>query len=119
MKVGDVRGGFVGLISAFAASLCCVLPLVVILLGLGSGAFMATTMKYRSILIPTGVGGVSLGYFLYFRERLRCQTLACRMAGAKTNLALLIFATAVVAVAVFFDIFPVFASKLLMSALPN
>ncbi len=119
MKAGDVKSGVVSLFSAFAASLCCVLPLVVILLGLGSGAFMATTMKYRSILIPTGVGGVALGYFLYFRERRRCRTLVCRMAGAKLNLALLIFATAVVAVAVFFDIFPVFASKLLMSALPN
>ncbi|MDV2504064.1 MAG: hypothetical protein RX318_08935 [bacterium] len=119
VKAGDVKSGVVSLFSAFAASLCCVLPLVVILLGLGSGAFMATTMKYRAILIPTGAGGLALGYFLYFRERRRCRTLACRMAGAKLNLALLIFATGVVAVAVFFDIFPVFASKLLMSALPN
>ncbi|MFQ5793362.1 MAG: hypothetical protein ACE5JI_23065 [Acidobacteriota bacterium] len=119
MKVGDVKSGAVSFLSAFAASLCCVLPLVVILLGLGSGAFMATTMQYRSILIPTGVGGLALGYFLYFRERRRCRTMVCHMAGSKTNLALLIFSTSVVSVAVFFDLFPVFASKLIMSALPN
>ena len=119
MKMGDVKSGMVSAISAFAASLCCVLPLAVILLGLGSGAFMATTMKYRAVLIPTGVGGVALGYFLYFRERRRCRTLTCRMVGAKFNLALLIFATAVVTVAVFFDLFPAFASKLLMAALPS
>ncbi len=119
MKVGVVKSGVVSLVSAFAASLCCVLPLAVILLGLGIGAFMATTMKYRAILIPLGAGGVALGYFLYFRERRRCRTLACRMVGAKFNLALLIFATAVVTVAVFFDLFPAFASKLLMSALPS
>ena len=119
MKVGDVKSGVVSLLSALAASLCCVLPLTIILLGLGSGAFMATTMKFRSIFIPVGVGGVALGYFLYFRERRRCRTLACRMVGAKFNLALLIFATAVVTVAVFFVLFPAFASKLLMAALPS
>ncbi len=119
MKVGDVKSGVVSFFSALASSLCCVLPLAVILLGLGSGAFMATTMQYRAILIPTGVGGVALGYFLYFRERRRCNALACQMAGSKTNLALLIFSTAVVAVAVFFDLFPAFASSLIMSALPN
>ena len=117
MKVGDVKSGVASLISALAASLCCVLPLAVILLGLGSGAFMATTMKYRSILIPLGAGGVALGYFLYFRERRRCRTLACRMVGAKFNLALLIFATAVVTGAVFFDLFPAFASNLIMSTM--
>jgi len=118
-RVSSFTGGVVSLVSAFAASLCCVLPLAVILLGLGSGAFMATTMKYRAILIPLGVGGVALGYFFYFRERRRCRTLACKMVGAKLNLTLLIFATAVVATSIVLDQFPAFASKLLMSALPS
>ncbi len=119
MKVGEIKSGVVSLVSAFAASLCCVLPLAVILLGLGSGAFMATTMKYRAILIPLGAGGVALGYFLYFRERRRCRTLACRMVGAKLNLALLIFATVVVTTAIILDQFPELTSNLIMSALPN
>ena len=117
MKVGEIKSGVVSLVSAFAASLCCVLPLAVILLGLGSGAFMATTMKYRAILIPLGAGGVALGYFLYFRERRRCRTLACRMVGAKFNLALLIFATAVVTTAIILDQFPELTSNLIMSAM--
>ena len=37
------------------SSLCCVLPLAIVLLGLGSGAFMATTMKYTAIFVPIGV----------------------------------------------------------------
>jgi hypothetical protein len=32
---------------AVLSSLCCLLPLAVILLGLGSGAFMAVTMQYQ------------------------------------------------------------------------
>ena len=119
MKVGDVKSGMVSAISAFAASLCCLLPLAVILLGLGSGAFMATTMKYRAVLIPTGVGGVALGYFLYFRERRRCRTLACQMVGAKLNLTLLIFATVVVATAIILDQFPLLTSNLIMSTMGN
>jgi hypothetical protein len=34
---------------ALLSSLCCLLPLAVIVLGLGSGAFMAATMQYRWI----------------------------------------------------------------------
>ncbi len=117
VKAGDVKSGVVSLLSALAASLCCLLPLAVILLGLGSGAFMATTMKHRAILIPTGAGGVALGYFLYFRERRRCRTLACRMVGAKLNLTLLIFATVVVTTAIILDQFPALTSNLIMSAM--
>jgi len=58
---------------AVLSSLCCLLPLTVIVLGLGSGAFMAVTMQYRWILIPTGVLGVVLGVALYIRERRRCD----------------------------------------------
>ncbi len=119
MKVGDVKSGAVSFLSALAASLCCLLPLAVILLGLGSGAFMATTMKYRGILLPLGIGGVALGYFLYFRERRRCRTLACRMVGAKLNLTLLIFATVVVTTAIILDQFPELTSNLIMSAMAN
>ena len=117
MKVGDVKSGVVSFFSALAASLCCMLPLAVILLGLGSGAFMATTMKYRGILLPAGVGGVALGYFFYFREQRRCRTLACQMVGAKLNLTLLIFATVVVATAIILDQFPELTSGLIMSAM--
>ena len=38
--------GLIGLGAALAASSCCLLPLVVVLLGLGSGAFMMTTMRW-------------------------------------------------------------------------
>jgi hypothetical protein len=53
--------------AAFAASLCCFLPPAVIVLGLGSGAFMATTMRYQRMLLPFGILGVTGGYLLYFR----------------------------------------------------
>ena len=96
----------VSLASAFVASLCCVLPLAVVLLGVGSGAFMMTTMKYSNIFIPTGVIGVGLGYFLYFRQKKKSAACGCPMPAGKLNLTILIFATIVVVIAIAFNTFP-------------
>ena len=104
----------VSLPSAIVASLCCVLPLAVVLLGLGSGAFMMYTMKYSYIFIPIGVVGVSLGYFFYFREKKKCDALSCRMAAGKFNLIMLVFSTIVVLMAISFYLFPGLIAPLLM-----
>ena len=39
--------------------------------------------KYRWVLMPMGVIGVSLGYYLYFREKSRCASLSCAFVGRK------------------------------------
>ena len=116
MGVSDVKPGFLGIVAAGVSSLCCLLPLTVILLGLGSGAFMMTTMRYRAIFIPVGVIGVSLGWFLHLRERRRCNSLGCRLVGGRLNLALLLFATLVIAGAVVLDQFPNVTADLLIRA---
>ena len=95
------------------ASLCCLLPLAVIVLGLGSGAFMATTMQYRWLLVPAGIIGIVAAFVLYLRERRRCDALACRMAGSRTTLVLLILASLVVTTTIVLDRFPEFTSDLL------
>ena len=113
MKLGSLGAGVAAWTGAALSSLCCLLPLTVIALGLGSGAFMAVTMQYRWILIPTGVLGVVAGVALYIRERRRCDALACRMAGGRTTLVLLVLASLVVVTAVALDRFPEVTSDLL------
>lgn len=113
MKLGPIGAGLAAWVGAALSSLCCLLPLAIIFLGLGSGAFMAVTMQYRWILIPTGVFGVTAGFVLYIRERRRCDSLGCRMAGRKITLALLIVASLVVATAIVLDRFPEMTSDLL------
>ena len=114
MRLGAVNAGAAAWLGATLSSLCCLLPLAVIVLGLGSGAFMAVTMQYRWILIPAGVLGVVTGFVLYVRERRRCKALACRMAaGGRVTLALLILASVVVAASITLDRFPEFTSDLL------
>ena len=113
MRTGSVGAGVVAWAGAVLSSLCCLLPLAVIVLGLGSGAFMAVTMQYRWLLIPTGIVGVGTGFVLYLRERRRCATLGCRMAGSRITLGLLIIASLVVTTSIVLDRFPDFTSDLL------
>jgi hypothetical protein len=110
-------GGMVGMAGAILGSLCCLLPLTVVVLGLGSGAFMATTMAYRWLFIPLGVLGVALGFVLYGRERRRCHAVGCRVAGARLTVALLIAASLVVATTIVLDQFPEMTSELLTRAM--
>jgi hypothetical protein len=113
VRLGALGAGVTAWVGALLSSLCCLLPLAVILLGLGSGAFMAVTMQYRWLLIPAGVLGVATGFVLYFRERRRCAELACRMTGSRITLALLITAAVVVTSAILLDRFPELTSELL------
>jgi len=117
MHLKAIKPALVSLVGAFAASLCCLLPLSVLVLGLGSGAFMATTMRYQRILLPLGLLGVTGGYVLYFRERRRCRTILCTMAGSRLNLVALGLATVVLLGEVALVAFPAAASRLVTHAL--
>ncbi len=112
-RLHTLLGGAISLGGAFVSSLCCVLPVGIVLLGLGSGAFMATTMKYTPVLVPIGVLSVTLGFYLRLRERRRCAREGCRMVGAGSSLALLSLSAVVVAAAVFFTVMPGLSSDLL------
>ena len=117
MNWSNLKAGLVSFSSAFISSLCCLFPLVVVLLGLSSGAFMIVTMQYRWILMPIGVIGVSLGYYLYFMEKSRCASLGCAFIGRKLNLSLLVLATVMLGVELSFVMFPALLSELLQGAM--
>lgn len=113
----SLKAGLVSFSSAFIASLCCLLPLAVVLLGLGSGAFMMVTMQFRPVFLPIGVIGVTLGYYLYFKEKRRCAESGCAFVGKRLNLALLGLASVMLVAELLLIIFPEFLSKLLQEAM--
>jgi Cu/Ag efflux protein CusF len=117
MHIKDLRPALVSCVEALAAALCCLLSLVVISLGLGSGAFMATTMRYQSILLPLGVLAVTAGYVLYFQEWRRCQRRVCTLAGSRGNLLALGLATVVLLGKMGLVAFPEAASRLFTRAM--
>lgn len=99
------KQGLIGFVTAVAASSCCLLPLAAVLLGIGSGAFMMTTMKFRPVLFPLGLIGLTTSYYLYFRERRRCRTLACAMVGKTFNRVTLALATLIMLGVIWADFF--------------
>ncbi|MBI2466866.1 MAG: hypothetical protein HYV62_03460 [Candidatus Rokubacteria bacterium] len=115
MKLVALKPSALALLSAGVASLCCLLPLAVVILGLGSGAFMAVTMRYASLFIPLGILGTGAGYYLYFRERRRCDRLGCPMVGRRVNLALLVASTVVLVAAVTLTAMPDYTARLIAS----
>ena len=52
MRLGPAAAGLTAWTGALLSSLCCLLPLAVIVLGLGSGAFMAVTIRRRHGVLP-------------------------------------------------------------------
>lgn len=113
MQFETVKAGAIGMAAAIVSSLCCLLPLTVVLLGLGSGTFMMMTMQYRALFLPVGVLGVSLGYYWYFQKRRRCASASCAFVGGTLNLILLSMATLIVALALVLDLFPQLSSQML------
>jgi mercuric transport protein len=62
-------------VAAFAASLCCVLPLALVLLGVG-GAWVSglTALEtYRPIFTVLALGCLGLAFFLVYRSRAFCD----------------------------------------------
>jgi len=83
----------VGIISAVLASICCVGPLLLAALGLGSLGVSAVIGEYHWYFIAGA--GIILGvaWFGYLRERRRCQTARCEMAGDRAARMTLAIAT--------------------------
>ena len=105
MQFTDIKPGIIGLTTSFGASICCVLPMTIVLLGLGSGGFMMVTMQYRMILYPLGLLGLVTAYWLYFRRRKVCDAQACRMQGKRWNIAGLVFSTVLMSLVTYVDFF--------------
>ena len=105
MQIEDLKPGLIGVGTSFGASICCVLPMTIVLLGLGSGGFMMVTMQYRIILYPLGLLGLVTAYWLYFRCRKVCDAQACRMQGKSWNIEGLVFSTVLMSLVTYVDFF--------------
>lgn len=105
MNFTNMKPGLISLTTAFGASLCCVAPMTVVFLGLGSGAFMMTTMQFRPVLYPLGLLGLALSYYMYFRRKRVCDAASCKMQGKPLNLTLLSLSTLLMGAVTYVDFF--------------
>ena len=107
--------GATGVVAALLAASCCLLPLALIATGMAGAGLMMTMMRYEWLTLPLGVGGLAGAYALYVRERRRCDTVGCRLVGARATKVMLGIATAVVAVALLLKLFPSWTAGILQS----
>lgn len=93
-------------ITGIAASLCCILPLLAAVGGIGSAALAATFVPYRPWLI--GLTALALGYGFYgafFRSGpVACEDGTCRLPGrVRAQRTMVVIATVVAVAAVSFE----------------
>ena len=101
------------LLSALLAASCCLLPIALIAAGLAGAGLMMSAMRYEWLTLPLGVLGLAGAYGLHVRNRRQCTAAGCRFVGERVNLAMLVFATVVVAAALLLRVFPSWTSRLL------
>jgi mercuric ion transport protein len=63
------RGITIGIISALIASLCCVGPIIILLLGLSTVSFALSLSKYKLYFLLGGIAFATLAIAIYLRQR--------------------------------------------------
>lgn len=86
-----------GIFSAIVVSICCVGPLLLILLGLGALGIGAVIGRYHWWFVGGGILLISIAWSYYFKEKRTCDLKSCQVENKRATLATLIIATLIVA----------------------
>lgn len=93
-----MKAGKLGILSALFASVCCVTPLILVLLGLGSLGIGAVLGRFHWWFLGAALVLLTTAWRRYFQERRRCATERCEMAsGTPTRWTLLVASLVVTA----------------------
>lgn len=91
-----MKAAKLGIFSAILASICCVGPLLLIALGLGSLGFGALIGQYHWWFIGAAVVLLAYAWRSYLVEAARCRTESCQMVRGKTTRTALTVASIIV-----------------------
>src|SRR5207253_10567560 len=83
-----------GFLSAILGSICCIGPLLLIAVGLGTGA--AVVGRYHWLFVAVAIAVLIWAWAKYFREQARCACEHRAMDGRGISLFTLIIASAIV-----------------------
>lgn len=112
------------IVSALLASSCCVLPLLLLgmtLLGIGTVGLAGASTVLGSLkwyLFPMAIVGLGLSYYLYFREKKKCATEACRMVNQRLTKSMLSLSTLVIVGFLLWSVYPYVLGTEALSASP-
>ncbi len=86
----------IGILSALTASVCCLGPVVLILLGLGGLGIGVAIGRYHWYFMAAGILLLAVGWASFFREKASCDKEACKMEGKEITRGVLAAASIVV-----------------------
>ncbi len=106
MKASFVSAG--SIFTAFLASLCCIGPFVLAVVGVGSIGFLTLFEAYRAYLLIITFGLLGAGFYLTYRrnEPVECEPGSVCEPGSKSNRLNKVVLWIVTAIAIIFAIFP-------------
>jgi copper chaperone CopZ len=89
-----MKANFAGILSALLATTCCVGPLVLVAIGLGSGA--AFVRRYHWLFLIAGIAVLTWAWAKYLREKTVCDCERKTMQGRRSGMFTLLIATVIV-----------------------
>ncbi len=72
MRSGEVQTGLGAALSAIIALLCCVSPIILAMLGLGSAVAAATLMRFQWVFVAVAAVVVLISFSSYRRKKRPC-----------------------------------------------
>lgn len=100
-----MKASKLGILSALIASACCVGPLLLILLGLGSLGIGAAIGKYHWYFIAGALVLIAFAWRSFFKEKKTCNLKGCEMENKRVTLITLIIVSLIVAIFVGLNVY--------------
>lgn len=85
-----------GIFASIFASICCVGPILLILLGLGTLGIGAVIGRYHWWFLGGGILLITIAWRAYFKEKRTCELKSCQMENKRLTQVILILATLIV-----------------------
>ena len=105
-----------GILSALLASVCCVTPLILVLLGLGSLGIGAVLGRFHWWFLGAALVLLTAAWRRYVQERKRCATERCEMASGTPTRWTLLVASLVVAAFAGVNVYTVASQRIAQAA---
>ncbi len=106
-----MKPGRIGVLSAALASVCCLGPVVLVLLGLGTLGLGAFLGRYHWFFLASAVLILVFAWRIFAKEKRRCDAEHCQMESRKSALTTLLIATLAVAVFAALNVYTYVLSK--------
>jgi len=106
-----MKASKLGILSATIASICCLGPLLLILLGLGSLGIGAAIGRYHWYFIIAALFLLTFAWRSYLKKKKSCDLKTCKMENKKITLFTLIMSTLIVAIFVALNIYTYVVQK--------